>query len=173
MAPSLLEQAQRLGFLELVDMDVVKVLPFGTSGPKCLGANDLSSCTVVAIVSRAGAILAHIAPRQPDGDPYEASGDDHAVMMMDCMKSALKQHQNRFHDQGAYSIVIYGVYQGAVALEDQVGIISRRLASWGLPPRYVGYEVLPASQRGPAGGTVLVDGRGSRPVVWVEDRRVA
>lgn len=173
MASSKLYQAYEEQNLDLVDMNDVKFLPFSPNGPLCLGTMHLNSCTAVAIVSRSGAILAHIAPRSPNGDPNEATGDEHARMMMSRMRQVLAQNRNHFSNQGTYSVVMYAMYQGEVALYDQVRNIAGKLQSWNLPPRYAEYEVRPAYLCGPAKGTVMVDARGQVPVVWLEDARVA
>ncbi len=174
---SVLHQAYQTQDLSMVPMDRVKFLSFTTGNqPRCLGTMNLNSCTAVAIVSRSGAILAHIAPRPSDGDPMQATGDMHVRRMMHKMMELLMAHRSHFSNsnQGIYSVVVYGMYMGEIALYDQVMKIGGRLQAWGFPPRYVPYQVLePYEGRGAAKGTVLVDGRNQVPVVWVEDNLVA
>ncbi len=110
----------------------------------------------------------------------QATGDMHARTMMQKIMELLMAHRNHFSisnsnsGQRIYSVVVYGMYMGEIALYDQVMKIGGRLQAWGFPPTYVPYRILePHEGRGPAKGTVLVDGRNEEPVVWVEDKLVA
>ncbi|KAF6230688.1 hypothetical protein HO173_011040 [Letharia columbiana] len=151
-------------------MDQVGFLRFTANGKSCLGTSDLNSCTAVAIVSSKAAILAHIAPRPSDRNKSQATGDDHVKAKMKEVRDLLVEHQSDFTNQGSDGVLVYAVYQGKVALEDQVKIIGAQLNAWKLPTTPVRYQVLEAKQdRGPAKGTVLIDARGQKPVVWVED----
>lgn len=170
MAPCFIVQALQNRMCELVDMNEIKFHRF-TATRCCLGTMNLNGCTAVLILSPTAAMLAHISPRPSGEDPYEATGDDHVSKMMNRMNVGFNEQQHSF-SQGAYSIVIYAEFRGEVALYDQAMIISERLRSWGIAPQYVPYEVMPASQHRGAKGTVLVDGRGQLPVVYVEDQIV-
>lgn len=69
--------------------------------------------------------------------------------------------------------MVYGVYDGQVALEDQVRTINTTLQQWGLPVIPVAYRILDAHEpRDPRKGTVLIDTRGCPPRVYVEDKLV-
>lgn len=48
-----------------VKMNEVKFLAFGDGGLTSIGAGYLNGCSVVMMVSKRGAILAHIPPRPP------------------------------------------------------------------------------------------------------------
>lgn len=166
-------QALQQGVCQLVYMNDVKFRRFGLGGSGCLGTMDLNGCTAVAIVSSAGAILAHISPRAPDGNPEEATGDAHAMVMMNRMHAHFNMRRTSFGNSETYAVVIYGVFEGEVAMPGQIQIISEQLQSWGITPKYVPYAVAWAYQRGPAAGTVLIDGRYEPPAVFVEDVQVA
>ena len=170
---SKLQEALQHGGCDLVGLDNMKFRQFGLGGPGSLGAMNLNGGTAVAIVSEAGAILAHISPRAAFSDPQQATGDDHALEMMRHVRRLFEIHRRSFDNQGTYSVVIYGMYGGEVALPDQLRIISDGLMIWGITPRHAPYEVTPANQRGPAAGTVLIDGRYGHPALYVEDVQVA
>ena len=173
MASHKIGRALQQGVCQLVYMNEVKFRRFGLGGPGCLGTMDLNGCTGVAIVSSAGAILAHISPRAPYGDPEEATGDAHAIEMMSIMRAHFNSRRTSFGNSETYCVVIYGVFEGEVAMPDQIQIISEELQSWGITPKYVPYAVAWAYQRGPAAGTVLIDGQYEPPAVFVEDVQVA
>lgn len=170
---SKLEEASQNGGCALVEMDDIKFRRFRSGGPGSLGTMNLNGGTAIAIVSEAGAILAHIMPRLAFDNPKKATGDDHVMEMMTKVQHFLNMRRTAFIDRGTYSVVIYGMYEGEVALPDQLQIISDGLESWGITAKYVSYEVTPAYQRGPAAGTVLVDGRYEQAALYVEDVRVA
>ena len=157
----------------LVGMNEIRFLPFGQSRPRCLGTANLNGCTAVMVVSRQGAILMHMSPRPGFGNPYQASGDRHAVMMMRRFQSAFGQYQHGFMGSGTYALVVYPECEGAVALEDQLNIVVGSMRALSIMPECIPYEVRPSSQRSRADGTVLIDGRVRPAQVWVEDTRVS
>lgn len=173
MASNKLEESRRRGDLQVVGMDQVGFLRFKTNGKYCLGTANLNSCTAVTIVSRNAAVLAHIAPRPSSENKDEATGDNYVKAKMKEVTSLLEKHQSDFNNQAPGGVVVYAVYNGKVALEDQIKIIGAHLKALKLPVKTVPYKVLEAGDsRSPGKGTVLVDARGKTPAVWVEDNLV-
>ena len=86
--------------------------------------------------------------------------------------TANRQH---FDNQGSGGILIYGIHNKEIALEDQVKVLAATLQKIvGSNTRPVAYKVLgnsepPSSDK----GIVLVEGSqaAQSPVVWVEDNR--
>ena len=151
-------------------MDDVQFQAFHGS-TTAIGTGNLRSCSVVLVASQTAAILAHIAPR----------GDEHAVHMMDRFKN-LYQEQRTLHFASNKEVwVVMGmIAQGGqleMALTDQKSIIDAKLTAMGLGNRkdatYT-FKLRPArsSPTFPGKGTVFVDGKGSNPAIYVEDKQV-
>lgn len=173
MAAGKLEQACAAHEVFLVGMNKVRGLPFdlNLTGIQCLGAGDLNGSTVVVVVSPKGAAMANIAPRPSPSDENQATGDNWVHAAMGTLSTLLQLHPEQFSpDIPKYAVIVYAMYQGAVALPDQVTIIGNYLRSWNMPIYNGRYQVQHSSQpRRPGQGTVLVDGRGQSLDVWVED----
>lgn len=154
-------------------MNNVEYLRFQPGGKIFLGTEDLNGCTAVVIVSKNAAILGHISPRPSGQSIGQATGDAHMRAKMQELPILLSQHLSEFK-QGTGGVVVYAIYMGAVALNDQKKLIEDPFKSWKLPFESVSFPVLkPGQPRPPAKGTVLIDAGGEAPVVWVEDMLVA
>ena len=129
-----------------------------------IGAQGLGGCSVVAIVSSRGAILAHI----PPGD------DDSTIQQMQRVHRLYRRHKDVMYD--AYAFIITGLQDGEPGLRDIEETIQTYLYHrMRLQYDITGYEVLwpDHPQRCRNGqGTVLVDGRGRHPKLYVEHREL-
>ncbi|KZF20701.1 hypothetical protein L228DRAFT_284646 [Xylona heveae TC161] len=166
----LLAQSEASGRIRLVAMDDVQFAAFSQQ-LSAIGTRDLAGCSVVAITSPYGAILAHIPPvPYATQDPY--AGDRHVQEMMIRVQSLYTQHRSYF--PAANTFVVCAVYEGEVALPDQKRIIETHVQQMGLTFRPVHY-VTPRNPLNPGHGTVLVDAvnvSGQMPAVYIEDRPV-
>ncbi|KAB5515668.1 hypothetical protein GE09DRAFT_932128, partial [Coniochaeta sp. 2T2.1] len=139
-----------------------------------IGTSSLGSCSVAAIVSAYGAILAHIppmpSPLPPVADPY--AGDNNVRAMMRRVTELYYQHENYFPSTSTY--VICAVYDGEVALPDQMGIMQEVFRDMGLESVTHTYDV-PGDRTLPGQGTVTVVSSyldNETPGVYVEDNLV-
>lgn len=152
-----IDEACRIGIARLVKIDEVKHLDINTNSPNVLATKNLNGGTAVAVVAHLGVVLTHICPRAPHSNPYEATGDGHVRLMMDRLMIKLDQHAGDFQGSVLYSAVFCPVFEGAIALPDQVDYITGLLAAKGLKPRVFTYEVRPSYALGSMDGTVVVD----------------
>lgn len=134
-----------------------------------IGTRDLGSCSVVIIASAYGAILAHIPPMplQPSPDPF--ASDNNVRGMMSRVAALYQHHQDHF--PSADTAVICAWFQGAVALPDQIRIMSSSLRQLGLNPTIRTYHV-PGDRSLPGQGTVIAIRSADRTQIYVEDRPV-
>lgn len=136
-----------------------------------IGTRDLGSCSVVLIASAYGAILAHIPPQplQPSPDPF--AGDNNVRHMMSRV-AALYQQNIRFFPS-ADTVVVCAWFNGAVALPDQMNIMTSSLRQLGLNPIVKTYHV-PGNRSLPGQGTVIVikSSDQPKPQIYVEDRPI-
>ena len=165
----ILAQWQARGAVLVVPMGGVQFLSFQQQS--AIGTRDLGSCSVVLIASAHGAILAHIPPRplQPSQDPF--AGDNNARNMMNQVTTLYQQ--NRGYFASADSVVVCAWYNGAVALSDQMEIMSSSLRQLGLNPTIRTYHV-PGNRNLPGQGTVIAikSANQQRPQIYVEDRLI-
>lgn len=154
-----------------VKIDEVQFQSFHGS-TTAIGTRDLRSCSVVLVASRMGAILAHIAPR----------GDAHAAQMMDrFMQIYQEQKKVYFPSENETWVVMGMIDQGGqleMGLEGQKKVIDSKLTGMGLGDRKNAtykFKLQPAatSPTFPGKGTVFVDGKGPKPIVYVEDKAVS
>lgn len=170
----LLDQAEQDKRAQSVAMDDVQFAAF-SEHLSAIGTRDLAGCSVVAITSPYGAILAHIPPRPPElplvtDDPD--AGDRHVQEMMDRIGALYAQHLNYFPAANTY--VVCAIYEGKVALPDQKRTIEASVQRMCLGSRPILY-VTPRNPSIPGQGTVFVDAinqSGRIPAVYVEDRLV-
>ncbi|KAJ5951909.1 uncharacterized protein N7479_010322 [Penicillium vulpinum] len=136
-----------------------------------IGTGDLRSCSVVLIVSAHGAILAHIPPQplQPSPDPF--AGDNNTRSMMGRVAALYQQNSGYF--PSADTVVVCAWFNGAVALPDQMEIMTSSLRQLGLNPVIRTYHV-PGNRNIPGQGTVIaIKGANQpRPQIYVEDRPI-
>lgn len=123
---------------------------------RAIGARDLGSCFVALVASPYGAILVHIPPL-PWGheqslapasassssksklDPY--AGDKNVQEMMDRFKEVYRQALHLFPMPTSSSHVVCAIYQGEVALPDQLAIMEGAFREMGLEPSTHTYNV--------------------------------
>ena len=153
-----------------VKMDEVEFQSF--LGPMtAIGTRDLRSCSVVLINSRTGAILAHIAAR----------GDAHATQMMNRINQIYQREKtNNFPSKNETWVVMGLIDQDGqleMPLGDQKKIFDSKLTDMGLGDRknatYT-FKLRPAASSPifAGKGTVFVDGKGVKPIVYVEHKPV-
>ena len=177
MAAARLQQARASNILKAtVSMDHHDIIRFGEAGKWCLATVDLNSCHAVVIVSKKPAILTHIAPRPPEAIRDRFSTSEAWIKdMMSKVIGCFTANRQYFDNQGSGGILIYGIHNNEIALEDQVKLLAATLQKIiGSNTRPVSYKVLGSSEpRSPDKGIVLVDGSqaAQSPVVWVEDKR--
>jgi hypothetical protein len=171
MATSRLQEAEDGRYTHLVAMDQASFVSF-QGRRRCIGTSDLNSCTVVMIVSQLGAILAHISPNPNTDLSNLSAGDQHLERLMNDVAHLYNQYSSHF-PQGRKSWVVSAVYQSEIALPGQIEIIGRTFRRLGLTYKTAYYDVLDSdAPRGPAKGTVFIDGRGPEPLIYVEDQLV-
>jgi len=168
-------QAQAEGVLLAVPMDSVRFLEFRKNPVRlsCLGTESLNGCSAVIIVSVSGAILAHIPPR-PNSDMSDPlAGDRNVQQKMEDIANLYLRFACHFTSK-MDNWVFSAVYENEIALQDQRVIIERNLQSMGLAYTRLVYNVLAVDEtRFPGQGTVLIDGTGPTPKVYVEDKLVS
>jgi hypothetical protein len=167
----LLAQLEAAHEAVLVPMGGVQFASFQQT--RAIGTRGLGSCSVVGVVSKYGAILAHIPPlhEQPSDNPY--AGDDNVLTMMRQVRGMYdyyKQH-NFFPDTNTY--VICAFFQGQIALPDQMEIMELALQELGPSPTILTYNV-PVDRNRTGHGTVVIlsDQEELQPVVYVEDQPI-
>ena len=162
---------QNKGRTRQVQMDDVLFQSF--HGPiTAIGTANLRSCSVVLVASRLGAILAHISPL----------GDAHTLQMMDRFAHIYQEKTKTYFPSQNETWVVMGMIdkdgQLRMPLVDQKNIIDTKLRDMGLGDRKNAtykFKVRPAlsSPTFPGKGTVFVDGKGAKPIVYVEDNVVS
>ncbi|TAQ86989.1 hypothetical protein B7494_g4696 [Chlorociboria aeruginascens] len=154
-------------------MNKVKFLAFRKSKVSSIGTANLNGCSAVMIVSRYGAILAHIPPRPPNSDPNDRhAGDRNTRARMDEVKALYTKH-NKFFPAGTNSWVACAVYRGQLALPDQEKILQDGLDGLGFKQPFVTYVAGLEESSFTGQGTVFIDGSKAMPVVYVEDNVVS
>ena len=153
-----------------VNIDEVEFQSF--LGPTtAIGTKNLRSCSVVLIASRTGAILAHVAPR----------GDAYVTQMMNRINQIYQSEKTSHFPSKNETWVVMGLIdqdgQHEMPLEDQKKIFDSKLAGMGLSDRNNAtytfkLQSAASSPTFPGKGTVFVDGKGAKPIVYVEDKPV-
>lgn len=165
-AAGLFNVAKGRGETYEIGMDEVLFTPFeGTK--RCTGTEELNSCTVVTLVSSLGAILAHIPPRPKLTSSDPEAGDHHTEEKMDEFGRLFHRYRDSF-PPGKTTWVVSAIFQGEIALPHQKAIIERKLGEFGLTYTNSAYMVIMDQVRPPK-GTVFIDARGEKPLVYVED----
>jgi hypothetical protein len=167
----LLARAQAQGRAVVVAMEDVRFLTFNEDF-SAIGAKSLGGCSVVAVVSPQGAILAHIPPLPTVAlNPF--AGDRNVQRMMDEVRTRYFQYNQYF--PAAEAFVVCAVHEGKIALPDQKRIIERNLQDIDLTCHSIQY-VIPNDRKTAGQGTVFVDSlteAGQLPLIYVEDRLVS
>lgn len=133
-----------------------------------IGTSELGSCSVVVIASEYGAILAHIPPRPPYPSNDRFAGDDNVRYMMARVAQLFHQYGNFFPQPE--SVVVCAWYDGAVALPDQLDIMTSSLRQIGLRSVIRTYHVPAGSFQGQGTVVAIRDGNQRRVQIYVEDR---
>ena len=150
-------------------MGNIEFVPF----PGSVGTAGLGGCSVVIIVSHYAAILAHIQPNVP-GSTKLTSGQHFVKQKMDLISDLYRQ-QKHFFPTGTETVVVCAILEGAIATPDLQQIIEARIEGLGLSPHLVKtYEINPKVElnEDSSKGTVFVDRRGQRLLIYVEDNLV-
>ncbi|KAL8838114.1 MAG: hypothetical protein Q9170_002255 [Blastenia crenularia] len=175
MAAAQLKKVQDSGQLKrLVEMDDYDIVIFGRERKTCLATEDLNSCHAVIIVSKKAAVLAHIAPHAPAEIRHQYPTALHWTQtMIDRVVSCVQANKSHFEDPGSGGIVVYGVYQGEIALPDQVKLLAANIEKvLRLQARPFRYQV--PGTPGPNKGIVIIEGdpMGQSPTLWVEEYKI-
>lgn len=135
-----------------------------------IGTRNLNGCSVAMIVSQHGAILTHVPP-QPwaTDDPF--AGDANVGRMMDDVQRYYNHYQAFFPVASTH--VVCAMYNGAVGLEDQMRIMTRRCNEMGLATEVHHYDVPVDLTAAGQGTVVVVSDRSPLPQVYIQDRLVA
>ncbi|CAK1354037.1 hypothetical protein CB0940_02046 [Cercospora beticola] len=150
---------------EEVQMNAVASVEW-SSGKQYLYTQGLNSCTAVAITSERAGILAHIGPSRKN-----RSGDQNVI---DHMQEIIKIY-NTGRAKGLFlepgSVVLAAIYNGSVALPDQVNVVKKVLDRLQLPFKYKEYRVREATEDRPTGETSLIIhcAPGQKPQMYVNE----
>ncbi|RAK88468.1 hypothetical protein BO79DRAFT_217788 [Aspergillus costaricaensis CBS 115574] len=143
-----------------------------------IGTEGLGACSAIVIASSRGAILAHIPPRPTASasDPY--AGDNNVRRLMTEVTALYMRYRDEYFSSHTDTLIVCALYQGAIALPDQVQIMHSALSRLG--PSVCTYDV-PGNYTNPGQGTVLAIGnRGltslghpneGRARIYVEDQQ--
>ena len=142
-ASGLLAQWERAGQVIMVPMGMVQFVSFQQK--PAVGTRDLGSCSVVVIMSKHGAILAHIPPLPPQQSKDLHAGDNNVRLMMIQVKT-LYEHHKTHHFPEAETVVACAQFRGAVALPDQLVIMQENLRELGHNPTIRTYKEPPPTR---------------------------
>lgn len=151
----------------LVPMNEVRSGPWSSS-LQFMVTEGLNGCTAITILSNKAVVLAHVAPRTPTTD-----GEQNVRALM----QLVIQHYNTRKTEGFFpdsttSIILAAVYDGTVALPEQINITRAVLVRLGLPITSRQYRVREQGENRTAGETsMIIHGRDSRePHTYVNDQ---
>ena len=174
MSQSLLAQSVAQCTAYEVVLNEIAFLPFGAYGLTSIGTANMNGCSAVVVLSKLGAILAHIAPLPHDHVGNPEAGDEHAQSKMDLLKSIYRSNEQYF-PPGSAGWVVCAMFEGVVALPDQQRIFQRALSDLNLPCSLKTYTVAATracSGTSPGHGTVFIQENGNNPRVYIEDVEV-
>ncbi|OIW25521.1 hypothetical protein CONLIGDRAFT_635343 [Coniochaeta ligniaria NRRL 30616] len=151
--PGLLRRLNRSGQVLIVPMGEVYPVDFQIT--PAIGTANLGSCSVAAIISAFGAILAHIPPLPSltahEADPH--AGDNNVRAMMGRVRELYMEYEGYF--PVASTVVVCAILNGQVALPDQMEIMQEAFRDMGLESVTHTYDV-PGDRTLPGQGTVTV-----------------
>ncbi|KAI4148948.1 MAG: hypothetical protein L6R39_002646 [Caloplaca ligustica] len=136
-----------------------------------IGTYGLRACSVALVASKAGAILAHIAPL----------GEVYAKNMMDAFATIYQQHKSSHFGSDQHPWLIIGILQqpdhDEDPLEHMTETIRAQLSAMGLGNHSDAVYKFKRRRAAdsppfPGKGTVFVDGAGSQLKIYVEDQLV-
>ncbi|KAL8820872.1 MAG: hypothetical protein Q9223_000991 [Gallowayella weberi] len=162
-----------------VPMNHLDIVCYGENGRYSIATQNLNGCHAVAIISRKAAILAHIAPSAPvQWLQAFPSGDSWSQHMMNRILQCFLANKIHFENQDAGGIIIFGSWDGAMALPDQVRILAYNVKEiMNLDTRAVPYKVYTEDDtrdNEANKGAVLVQGiaAGQLPILWLEEHQI-
>lgn len=164
---SIFDQAKQAGLLYEVPMNGVQFLLFRQPGQlSMVGSEGFAGCHSVVIICQTCVILAHISPRPEDAPADDLlAGDVHVQKKTDETIALFTTYKAYFASVGGI-VAIFSVYKGEVSLPDQKAIILDKLKVIGVAQEQL-YVIDLAGL--PGKGTVVVDGRTTTPMVYLED----
>ncbi|GKZ76113.1 hypothetical protein AnigIFM56816_005088 [Aspergillus niger] len=151
----------------VVPMNVVRVVSLHEMF--AIGTEGLGACSAIVIASSHGAIVAHIPPRPTASasDPY--AGDNNVRRLMAEVTTLYMRYRDEYFASHTDTVIVCALYQGAIALPDQVQIMHSALRRLG--PSVWTYDV-PGNYTNPGQGTVLAIGsRGLASLGLLNDGR--
>lgn len=160
------------GQVVTVGMNEVQMIKYG-EGADYIAALEVNGSSIVAIVSKKAAIIANISPRPLR---WEESENDavlsgcHSTNQMIRMIQTYLNNEPLFKRNETFGVIVSGFYADEIALPDALDSIRGALTPWRFPVKEITYEVRESThERGIGDTTIIVDGRVTDPVVWVDD----
>ncbi|KAE8349692.1 hypothetical protein BDV28DRAFT_140665 [Aspergillus coremiiformis] len=158
-----------------VHMDKVEFISFENGQAiKAIGTQNMNGGTVVAVVSKKGAVLARIPPLpRPTLDPNV--GINNVREKMAEFVDHLTNHRELCGPERKMSLIVCAVWLAEAALPHHIQVINtilRDKLEHHPQPQIWPYEVRPGGQIQANQGTVFIDGRNGVPQVYVENRKV-
>ncbi|GLA19132.1 hypothetical protein BDQ94DRAFT_173467 [Aspergillus welwitschiae] len=113
----------------VVPMNVVRVVSLHEMF--AIGTEGLGACSAIVIASSHGAIVAHIPPRPTASasDPY--AGDNNVRRLMAEATTLYMRYRDEYFASHTDTVIVCALYQGAIALPDQVQIMHSALRRLG------------------------------------------
>lgn len=149
-----------------VPMDQARIVFFAqTPG---IGTRNLNGCTVVVIVSSHAAIMAHIAPNSPAGQP--GAGMAHVSAILQQASALYTQYKPYFPATSTSCVISASFSNGIVPLDDQRDLIVSKLAQQGLTVSATTYQVPISSVSGPARGMAFLNNSSGRSTLYLADQ---
>ena len=189
MAFARLEQVRGLGSLKsIVPVNGLDIVVFGEDGKYSIGTVNLNSCHAVAITSTKAALLAHISPHpttEAEFAELPPAQQDEALTLGDTwirhkipeVIKRFKAKKIHFENEASVGIVVFGLWQGEIALPDQLNYIAATIEEEiGVPVTTKSYRVIDVKESWiPNNVCVLIEGfaTGQLPLVWVENDQIS
>ncbi|GKZ27221.1 hypothetical protein AbraIFM66951_004588 [Aspergillus brasiliensis] len=137
----------------VVPMNAVRVVSLDEMF--AVGTKGLGACSAIIIASLHGAIVAHIPPRPTPSMSDPSAGDNNIRRLMAEVTTLYMCHRDEYFSSPTDTVIVWALYQGAIALPDQVQIMHSALERLG--PSVETYEV-PGNGSNAGQGTVLAIG---------------
>lgn len=164
---------------------VVSTTCIGGRAP-CLGVCELNGASVVVIISRINAIIAHLARVDGYWNPSRYTPEEtwRNLDMKTGMESLIDHFLMHRHDwygedHGVYAVMVSAAAdnsdEGENALQNATAMIKKQLEEWRIPVRETTYPAHSSNHpSGPTNAMVLADLRDSDvPRVWVNKEVIA
>lgn len=173
----LLSQAINARVVDLVGINEVKFIKFDRPAHNkktTLGVKGLGACSVAAVVSEHGAIVAHIGPNilnSKEADSFVKLASNR----MDVVEQLCKENKALF-DGRSDAYVIYATFQNTPTSPEQTAIFRNRLQGLGLPivkdTSYERPQQASMSDERPEGTVWVVKRHDAPATVYLEDRNI-